>query len=101
VSLAIRQIELKDFARNVERLCDFLLGDTSEGNSDTGSKDRQVLTDLKTDAADIQFDRLQVISEQEPENETVESDESEKAEKLEGFAGLSDYMRGLHVLEAR
>ena len=70
----MRKIELKDFARRVEHVCDFFL---SKIEAD-GSKDRKVLEDLKEDAADIQFDQVEVDS--------------------GPFIGLDDYLKG--VVEA-
>ena len=46
-----REIELLDFLRRVERLCDFLL-DKVEFKD--GSVDIAVIQDLKNDAADLQ-----------------------------------------------
>jgi hypothetical protein len=46
------QIELDDFARRVERLCDFLL---DKVDTKTGSSDLRVIQDLKEDAANMQF----------------------------------------------
>ena len=66
-----RKIDLKEFARRVEHVCDFFLSRTDAD----GSGDRRVLEDLKNDAADIQFD--QGILEKGP------------------FVGLDDYMRGI------
>jgi hypothetical protein len=66
-----RKIELKEFAKRVEHLCDFFL---SKSEAD-GSNDRKVLEDLKEDAADIQFDQAEVDS--------------------GAYIGLDDYMRGI------
>jgi hypothetical protein len=67
------KIEIKEFARRVERLCDFLIAKKTEGSGRDGSKDLQILEDLKSDAADIQFQELEV------------------------FDGLSDYIQGIIV----
>jgi hypothetical protein len=67
----MKKIEIKDFARRVEHLCDFFLSKT-EAN---GSKDRKIIEDLKEDAADIQFDQAEVAS--------------------GVFTGLNDYMHGI------
>lgn len=67
-------IEIKDFARRVERLCDFFLSKISEENGRDGSPDVKVLEDLKNISADIQFDQVQIIS--------------------NSIEGLRDYMNG-------
>lgn len=46
-----REIELLDFLRRVERLCDFLLDKVKFKN---GSNDLKVIQQLKEDAADLQ-----------------------------------------------
>jgi predicted Ser/Thr protein kinase len=69
-----KKIELKDFARDVERLCDFLLDKMSIEHGRIDSVDQRVIHDLKDKAADIQFDRIQVVS--------------------ETLSGLADYMKG-------
>lgn len=66
-----RDLNIKEFAERVERLCDFMI---SKMNND-GSKDLQVFQDLKEDAADIQTDRVRI------NEQTIE--------------GLDDYMRGI------
>jgi hypothetical protein len=66
----MKKIEIKDFARRVEHLCDFFLSKTEAD----GSKDRKVIEDLKEDAADIQFDQAEVDS--------------------GAFIGLDDFMKG-------
>lgn len=67
----MKKIELKDFARRVEHVCDFFLSKTEAD----GSADRKILENLKEDAADIQFDQAEVTS--------------------GPYIGLDDYMRGL------
>ena len=67
-----RKIEIKDFAKRVEHVCDFFL---SKSEAD-GSNDRKVLEDLKEDAADIQFDQAEINS--------------------GAYIGLDDYMRGIN-----
>jgi hypothetical protein len=56
--VAQTSIELDEFARRVERLCDFLL---DKIDKKSGSMDLRVIQDLKEDAANIQFG--QAISE--------------------------------------
>lgn len=58
-----RGIELKEFARRVERLCDYFIARAHEEIGRDGSKDLKILEDLKEDAADIQFDRTTITSE--------------------------------------
>jgi hypothetical protein len=67
-----KHIEIKEFAKRVERLCDFLLSQVP--SEETGSADISVIQVLKDDAADIQFDRAHI---------------SQK------FNGLDNYMKGL------
>lgn len=78
-----REIEIKDFARRVERLCDFILAhedkvkNESKKEKDEELKDLAVIQDLKEEAADIQFDRVSL-----------------------GFkiiTGLDDYMNGINI----
>jgi hypothetical protein len=66
-----RKLEIKDFAKRVEHVCDFFL---SKAEAD-GSSDRKVLEDLKEDAADIQFDQAEIDS--------------------GAYIGLDDYVRGI------
>lgn len=68
-----RKLELKEFAKRVEHVCDFFL---SKSEAD-GSSDRKVLEDLKEDAADIQFDQIEI-------------------ETSGAYNGLDDYMKGIH-----
>ena len=72
------QIEIKEFAQRVERLCDFFLSRVSEETGRNGSNDQKVIEDLKEDAADIQCDRVQV--------------------KSETLDGLYDYMHGADIV---
>jgi hypothetical protein len=66
-----KTIELKEFARRVEHVCDFFLSKTYGDGSD----DRKVLEDLKEDAANIQFGQVKIEEER--------------------ISGLSDYVRGI------
>ena len=66
-----REIDIHDFARRVERVCDFLI---SQAERD-GSDDIVVLQELKDEAADIHFGNTNTI------NLTIK--------------GLSDYMKGV------
>jgi len=54
VILTPRDIEIKDFAMRVERLCDFLLSQV-KGTELSGSDDIEVINELKEDAANLQF----------------------------------------------
>lgn len=69
-----RKIDLKDFAMRVERLCNFFIAQGTAQTGRDGSDDLRVLEDLKEEAADIQFDRVQIVS--------------------GSLQGLSDFMRG-------
>lgn len=68
----MKKVEIKDFARRVEHVCDFFLSKT-EAN---GSKDRKIIEDLKEEAADIQFDQVEISS--------------------GAFTGLDDYLKGVN-----
>jgi hypothetical protein len=46
--------DIQDFAKRVERLCDFFLSRIKEKD---GSDDLRVIQDLKEDAADLQFSK--------------------------------------------
>lgn len=71
----MKNVNLKDFARDVERLCDFLLDKASKEGIRDGSPDIVVIEDLRETAADIQFDRVKLTT--------------------ETLSGLSDYMKGV------
>lgn len=47
--------EVKEFAERVERLCDYLITQAKH------SKDRDVLADLKEDAASMQFAEITAV----------------------------------------
>ena len=66
-------VDIKDFAIRVERLCEFLLAKMDKD----GSKDVVALQNLKEEAADIQADNSNVIS--------------------ESISGLSEYLKGVNV----
>lgn len=70
----VKTIEIKTFARRVERLCDYLLVKQNGEIGRADLDDLKVIEDLKNDAADIQFNRVHMVS--------------------ENFRGLSDYMKG-------
>jgi hypothetical protein len=69
----MKKIEIKEFAKRVEHVCDFFLS-RSEAN---GSSDRKVLEDLKEDAADIQFKQIEITS--------------------GAYIGLDEYIRGINT----
>ena len=69
-----KEIEIKEFAQRVERVCDFLLAKASDAG-ETGSDDILVIEELKNDAADIQFGRK---------------------ESLNLFSGLEKHVKGLN-----
>lgn len=70
-------VDIVDFARRVERLCDFLLDKVSKENSRDGSDDIMEIEKLKDVAADIQFDDL---------NKATST-----------LSGLHSYMKGVPV----
>lgn len=71
----LRKIDIKEFASNVERMCDFFIDKYKDEVGRDGSDDLKVLEDLKDDAADIQTDNAHVV-----------------ADTLSGF---SKFMRGV------
>jgi len=73
---ATKKVEIKEFARRVERLCDFFIGKVAEETGKDGSNDLKVIENLKEEAADIQFDRIQLLG-------------------VGSIEGLSDYMQGV------
>lgn len=66
-----KEIDLKEFAERVERVCEFFLSQTEAD----GSEDRRIIEDLKEVAANIQFDQAVL--------------------KFDLLKGLSDHMSGL------
>jgi hypothetical protein len=68
-----QKVDIKEFAIRVERLCDFLLAKVEKD----GSNDVIALQKLKEEAADIQINNTNVIS--------------------ESISGLSEYMKGVNV----
>jgi hypothetical protein len=66
-----KDIDIKEFAIRVERLCDFFISKKIEDTGKDGSEDLKVLEDLKNDAATIQFEW-----------------------KPKTFDGLDNYMKG-------
>lgn len=74
-----KNVDIKDFARQVERLCDFLIAKKSEETGKDGSDDLAVIEDLKEDAADIQFSS-------QPASDTLN--------------GLDAYMKGADIAPA-
>jgi hypothetical protein len=69
-----RPVDIEDFARRVERLCEFLLAQIKAGHRD-GSADLQVIENLQEDAAEIQSASMIIGP--------------------EIFTGLSDFMHGI------
>lgn len=54
----LKKIDIKEFAQRVERLCDFLIAKRVMETGKDGSNDLRVVEDLKEDAADIQFEKV-------------------------------------------
>ena len=52
----MKKVDVVEFARRVERLCDFLLEKISDTSEMHESDDLRVIQDIKTDAADLQFE---------------------------------------------
>jgi len=73
-----KTIEIREFAQRVERLCDFLLNRMREEGSKDKSTSARVIEDLRNDAADIQFHRLNYP---------------------DMFDGLDNFMRGIPLKE--
>jgi phosphopantetheine adenylyltransferase len=67
-----KKVDIKEFAERVERLCEFLLAKMEKDGSD----DVVTLQDLQDEAADIQSNNTNVVS--------------------ESIAGLSEYMKGVN-----
>jgi hypothetical protein len=68
-----QKVDIKEFATRVERLCDFLLAKMEKD----GSNDVIALQKLKEEAADIQANNTNVVS--------------------ETISGLSEYLKGVNV----
>jgi hypothetical protein len=68
-----KTVDIKEFAIRVERLCDFLLAKMEKD----GSKDVVTLQNLKEEAANIQINNTNVVS--------------------ESISGLSEYMKGVNI----
>jgi hypothetical protein len=51
-----RKIDIQDFAKRVERLCEFLLD-----KLELDAEDNDVIQDLRNTAADIQFEKLDIV----------------------------------------
>lgn len=74
-----RDLDVKEFAQRVERLCDFFIAKIKD--EDNGkSSDLKVFEDLKEDAADIQCDKGALLN--------------------SVLGGLDGYMRGASGLQA-
>ncbi len=71
------KLDLKDFAARVERMCDFFITKYASNVGRDGSIDLKILEDLKEEAANIQFDKVDVGT--------------------EILDGLSDFMKGANV----
>lgn len=70
----MRTVNIEDFARRVERMCDFILAKKGDETGRDGSPDLKVIEDLKEEAADLQFSI-------QPITETLD--------------GLHEYMKGV------
>lgn len=68
---------IKRFAEQVERLCDFLVDRISEETGRNGSEDLKIIEQIREDAANLQFKGSGIAS------ETIH--------------GLADYISGIHI----
>lgn len=75
--ITTREVDIKEFARTVERLCDFFLDKISNESGRDDSDDQKVIRDLKDVAADIQCDKVLLTT--------------------ETLFGLADYMKGANI----
>jgi hypothetical protein len=66
-------VDIQDFARRVERLCDFFIAKIREEGKSNGSDDFIVLMKLREDAANLQFTAVTSLT----------------------ILGLDSYMRGI------
>ena len=73
--MAQKEVDLKEFVRRVERLCDFFLSKVPDNLGKDAIQDLRIIQDLKEDALNIQFDTVEVIG-------------------AGTFEGLHDYMTG-------
>lgn len=53
-----KTLDPKEFASRVERVCEFVIDRLIQDRGRDGSKDQKVIEDLREDAADIQYDRV-------------------------------------------
>ena len=74
-----KEIDVKDFAMRVERLCDFFIDKATKEPGHGETHDLKVIKDLKETAADLQFEHTIIGS--------------------QTLFGLDDYMRG-HPVKA-
>jgi len=57
-----KELDIKEFAQRVERVCDFLIDKAGREIGVHAQNDLNVIKKLKEDAADIQFDQVIVGS---------------------------------------
>lgn len=73
--MSTREINIQEFARKVERICDFVIAKMKNEGMDADSNDARVILDIKEEAADIHMGKAKITEEL--------------------FTGLSDYMKGV------
>lgn len=69
------EINIQEFARKVERICDFVIARLKNEGANDDSADFKVIYDLKEQAANIHMRRVKVTGEL--------------------FTGLADYLKGV------
>lgn len=83
-----REVDLEDFARRVERLCDYLLDRLYEEIGKVDSSEQRILEDLKRDASDLV-----------PQLHGLHLQSSEEVAVSRTLGGLDVYMRGFPTKE--
>lgn len=69
-----RAVDVEEFARRVDKLCDFLLNAMRDEGELSGSSDIKVIQDLKDDAIDLSLNHASPVTKK--------------------LTGLSDFMKG-------
>ncbi len=68
-------VNIQEFARKVERICDFVIAKMKNEGMDADTNDARIILDLKEEAADIHMGKARITEEL--------------------FTGLADYMKGV------
>lgn len=72
--MSTREINIQEFARDVERVCDFVIAKLKNQGKNVDTADAGVILDIKEKAADISTGRATITEDM--------------------FLGLADYMKG-------